>query len=648
MVAVVAVVASVAGLGPAGAPVASAYLGDTVNLSGHGFGHGRGLGQYGSLGYALQGWDHRRILAHYYGGTTPGTRPDATIDVHLRIADAGNSRGTLDGQPMVVDSGQGFSVGANRFTAAEAARVTHTPAGWTIERGPGCGGPWTVAQAGISLAQQPTAVVDDPAVGNDVGRMIQLCLPSERRHYRGTLRAVSVAGESKVLNRVPMESYLRGVVPRESPASWADLGGGAGLQQLKAQSVAARSFAWAEDRGLAKTCDTTSCQVYFGAGRNSTRVEDARSDRAVAETAGEVRLLGGNVARTEFSSSSGGHTAGGLFPAVPDAGDAVAQNTYHRWTAAVPVTTVEARFPSVGGLTSVEVTRRNGLSGPHADGGRVLEVVIRGSAGSVTVTGAAFRSALGLRSDWFSVLDPVLRSRAVGIAANPAGSGYWVAAADGSIYRMGDAGSYGSPAGVSARPVVGMAPTHTGRGYWAVATDGGVFSYGDARFHGSTGAIRLNQPIVGMAATRSGRGYWMVASDGGIFAFGDAPFLGSMGGRRLNQPVVGMVATPSGRGYWLVARDGGIFAFGDAPFLGSTGAIRLNQPIVGLTRTRTGAGYWFVAADGGVFSYGDAVFRGSAGGDRLDSPVVGLAATSSGGGYRLLQADGGVLRYGDA
>jgi len=47
-----------------------------------------------------------------------------------------------------------------------------------------------------------------------------------------------------------------------------------------------------------------------------------------------------------------------------------------------------------------------------------------------------------------------------------------------------------------AQPIVGMAATPAGGGYWLVASDGGIFSFGDARFFGSTGAIHLNQPIV--------------------------------------------------------------------------------------------------------------------------------------------------------
>jgi Cu/Zn superoxide dismutase len=160
-------------------------------------------------------------------------------------------------------------------------------------------------------------------------------------------------------------------------------------------------------------------------------------------------------------------------------------------------------------------------------------------------------------------------------------SGYWLAAADGGVFNLGDAPFVGSAAGAPlSRPVVGLAPTPSGNGLWLVASDGGVFTFGDAGFHGSTGAMKLNRDVVGMAATPSGAGYWLVAGDGGVFAFGDAAPLGSLGGTKLNSPVIGMASTASGAGYWLFAADGGVFTFGDAAFAGSTGDIRLNEPMV--------------------------------------------------------------------
>jgi beta-lactamase class A len=240
-------------------------------------------------------------------------------------------------------------------------------------------------------------------------------------------------------------------------------------------------------------------------------------------------------------------------------------------------------------------------------------------------------------------------------AAHGAGGGYWLAGADGQVYRFGNATELGSIGGTNLnQPVVCMTSTATGHGYWLVARDGGVFAFGDAPYAGSTGGIVLNQPIVGMAIPPAaagagpGTGYWLVAADGGVFAFGTAGFFGSTGSIRLNQPIVGIAATPSGQGYWLMARDGGVFAFGDAGFFGSTGSIRLNQPITSMAANPSGKGYWLSAADGGVFAFGDAAFFGAPTGRPPGGATVGIAATASGQGYWLVARDGGVFAYGDA
>lgn len=402
---------------PIGGPApAAAQVGTEVAFEGRGWGHGRGLGQYGSLGYALgQDRTYDWILDHYYGGTTMGTEGDAPISVRLS---------EHDGKDMIVTSGAAFTVGGEtgiQRPPGSAARVRRTADGtWAIDAGPGstqggnpCVGPWEEVEAGIDASQHPEAALAVPYAGDDVRLMIQVC-GANVRHYRGSVVALAIDGVSRVVNRVPMEQYLRGVVPRESPASWGDLGGGKGMEQLKAQAVAARSYAWGEDRHeLFKTCDTTACQVYGGAGLNGERIEHTNTDRALAETGGQVRrhtsgTNAGAIARTEFSSSTGGHTAGGTFPAVDDEGDGflvdgTPLNPNHTWSTKVPVAKIEEAFPTIGDFQGVRVVKRNGLG---ADGGRVLEVSVNGSSASVTVSGLTFRSALQLKSDWFTVVTP--------------------------------------------------------------------------------------------------------------------------------------------------------------------------------------------------------------------------------------------------
>jgi SpoIID/LytB domain protein len=389
------------------AQVSAAYPTANVRFEGHGWGHGRGLGQYGSLGYAIdEQQSYSTILDHYYSNTTKGTKADGVISVKLIFLD-----GTTDAPTdMTVTSGGGFTIGDRSFNAGELARVHWNGDGWTIERAAACGGPWTDASS-VAAGQRPEAKT--AYAGEDFTQMLTVLEPAadkpctewNRRTYRGSLQiAVLDSVFTRVLNWVSMEQYLRGVVPRESPASWGDLGTNkSGMNALKAQAVAARSYAWAENRHAEyKTCDTTQCQVYGGAALNGVRSEDVRSDTAVSQTAGEVRMLSGAVARTEFSSSTGGWTAGGTFPAVEDTGDDVASNPFHNWSVDVPVTTVEAAFPDIGTLQAISVTKRNALG---ADGGRVLSVKVVGSSSSVTVTGNELRSKLSLRSDWFSVID---------------------------------------------------------------------------------------------------------------------------------------------------------------------------------------------------------------------------------------------------
>ena len=630
---------------------AGAFPGTTVDIVGHGFGHGRGMGQFGSLGYALKGWTYQQILDHYYGGTKMGSAPDGDITVQLT---------KLDGVDVVALQSNGHLRTAVRpgeqFSALRARKVGTNL--YRVDKGTDCG---PAGWQEITSAPIPGPVVFSPADPrtDDRSEMLQVCeLDGTRRWLRGEIMALegkdaANTTTSRAVNRVALEGYVKGVVPRESPASWGTSGGGLGMNALRAQAVAARSYAFAERRSeWAQTCDTQSCQVYGGRATQGpagtfTDLEVDTTNQAVDDTRGQIRVFtaNGSVARTEFSSSTGGYTAGGVFPAVPDDGDAVDSNPSATWTAKIPVSVLEAARPEIGSLLSVDITKRNGLGDM---GGRVVEVVLRGTKGKVPLSGADLRSLWsyssagrpdGLRSDWFRVVN------------NPNGglSGYWVAAADGGIFSFGEAAFYGSTGGMTLNsPILGLTATSAGAGYWLVAADGGIFSFGNARFFGSTGALKLNKPVVGMATTDAGAGYWLVASDGGIFSFGDADFFGSTGALKLNKPVVGMAPTPSGQGYWLVASDGGIFAFGDARFFGSTGAMKLNKPVVGMASTPTGGGYWLLAADGGLFSFGDAAYYGSLPGSKVTAQAVAMRPTRTGNGYLIVSNTGSVYSYGDA
>src|SRR5207247_6871584 len=55
----------------------------TFFISGHGWGHGIGMSQYGAYGYAQHGWTYDRIVKHYYTGTTIGKATRTPVRVLL-------------------------------------------------------------------------------------------------------------------------------------------------------------------------------------------------------------------------------------------------------------------------------------------------------------------------------------------------------------------------------------------------------------------------------------------------------------------------------------------------------------------------------------------------------------------------------------
>ena len=408
--------------GSAPAPVAAAT---SVTLDGHGYGHGIGLSQYGALGYAVNfGWTAAQILDHFYGATVASTAPGSDMTVRITGLDNAQTAVVHDKGALVVDAvtppadqpaawrslvAREVNEGHYRVWGRTDANVC--PASSDNLDDPATG--WTVVvadQAG-SVTFRPQT---DTSASADLSDLAGLCEPATGRvrYYRGALRAInSSAGANRTVNQLPLEQYLRSVVGGEVSYGWASLGGGKGAQALQAQAVAARSYGLAENKeSYAKTCDN-NCQTYRGAAYRAgvagafVAQEFGPTDAAVQATAGVVRRYGsqtGAIAYTMFSSSSGGYTAQtslGFTPVV-DEGDAVAGNGGHSWTTSISTASIETKYPAIGTFTGLAVLTREG-NGEW--GGRVLTMTVNGSAGSVNVTGATFRSAFGLKSNWFKV-----------------------------------------------------------------------------------------------------------------------------------------------------------------------------------------------------------------------------------------------------
>ncbi|MGH3093846.1 MAG: SpoIID/LytB domain-containing protein [Gaiellaceae bacterium] len=292
-----AVLAAVLGLAPSA-------LADTLFvLKGRGWGHGVGMSQWGAFGMAQGGSNYNQILAHYYRNTSFARLGNPKVGIELA-----SGRRSFD-----IRGSKGFRVSAGGRNEVHPTGTADVK----IRNG-------RIKVTGIKGTFQSPATFSPGTVPMHLGT----------KPYHGTFVVTIRGSRLRVVNRLRMEGYIRGVVPRESPAWWP-------AAALEAQAVAARSYAfYAHVRGAGKCggafCPDTRDQVYGGLGG-----EEASTNAAVAATARQVVVEGGSVAQTFFHSSSGGRTANSedvwsssvsYLRSVRDRSDLVRANPNRRWT----------------------------------------------------------------------------------------------------------------------------------------------------------------------------------------------------------------------------------------------------------------------------------------------------------------------------
>jgi stage II sporulation protein D len=333
-------------------------LGGSVFLvRGAGWGHGVGMSQWGAEGAALHGWDYRRILAHFYPGTTLQGWPARPVRV------------------LVAEQQDRIEVGsAAPFLLVDATgRKVHVKPR-VLRFGPELrlGAKALVPPLRIAPGAQPLTL-------NGVG-------------YRGELQVKRESGQLLVVNVVRLDLYLRGVVPYEMPTGWH-------AAAYQAQAVVARSYALATmhpNADFDMYADDRS-QVYGG-----IPAERPETSLALGATAGQVLTYGGRVITAYYHSSSGGRTEAvqdawpGQDPApylvpVSDPFDGI--SPYHRWNLLL----------RPEGLTRQFRFDVRDLRVERDPAGRVSRVLLVGPKRTRAVAATAFRRKLGLRSTLFSV-----------------------------------------------------------------------------------------------------------------------------------------------------------------------------------------------------------------------------------------------------
>ena len=228
----------------------------------------------------------------------------------------------------------------------------------------------------------------------------------EGKGYRGGLTLRANNGKMMVINSVPLEDYLYGVVPQEVVPSWP-------AAALEAQAVAARTYAlhtMEENKGkLYDVSNSTDHQVYSGVSG-----EYQATTNAVNKTKGVVMLYNQRPINALFHSDGGGYTEdsvnvwGNDIPYLKGVKDYSTGTSTSNWTVTTSRQALESKLNAaskgVGKLKSIQLTPLGNPGQQTSDrgvSGRIKSATFIGTSGKTTVDGDSLRSILGLKSTLF-------------------------------------------------------------------------------------------------------------------------------------------------------------------------------------------------------------------------------------------------------
>ncbi|MEA2668698.1 MAG: stage sporulation protein, partial [Chloroflexota bacterium] len=288
---------------PVGAP--SPFHLSGFLFKGKGNGHGLGLSQWGARGRSAAGQDYRKILAAYYQGTRIENRDTAgSVRISLTHGPVDLARPwprlfgsqpyvagpiTVDGRPQL-SAPAGAKLG---FDATADGKAEAFLQGADGVRGAAVPITQTLTIRGGSAAGIRTNIIQ--VMGGDFR------VGAEQWRYPGALQIIPKAGATVLpVNVLPMEDYLKGVVPAEMPPYW-------GTEALKAQSVAARTYALRKIASRSGGDFDLEGNEFDQAYSGLTQQWKSSSD-AVDATRGQVLTYSGQLIDALFMASGGGHT----------------------------------------------------------------------------------------------------------------------------------------------------------------------------------------------------------------------------------------------------------------------------------------------------------------------------------------------------
>jgi stage II sporulation protein D len=213
------------------------------------------------------------------------------------------------------------------------------------------------------------------------------------RKYRGELLISFQSTRLNLINRLIVEEYLRGVVPREISPNWV-------TAAVRAQVIAARTYTIASLNRHATSgadlCATTHCQVYGGAS-----AEHPLSDKAILDTAGLVITYNGKPINAFYHDSSGGYTEdvanvwNTSVPYLKPVPDWDFKSPRTEWTKVLEWNDLQGivarTYPAIGRLNQL-------LPASFGYDGKILKVKLKGDTGETSITGEQFRYITGIPS----------------------------------------------------------------------------------------------------------------------------------------------------------------------------------------------------------------------------------------------------------
>ncbi|MCP3925256.1 MAG: SpoIID/LytB domain-containing protein [Desulfobacterales bacterium] len=251
------------------------------------------------------------------------------------------------------------------------------------------------------------------------------------RKYRGKINLYNINDIIHVINIIPVEEYLYGVLPKEMPSEWSK-------QALMAQAIASRTYALYMKEVNAENhydlLSDTNYQVYGG-----YEAESKKSNAAVDDTTGVVLSSSGSLISAFFHSDSGGYTEsaenvwGTKQPCLESFKDGFSKRKKgNKWQL----------YLSYGELSRIFGINKskNVIIKPikMTKSGRLLKAIIKANKKSFNISGYNLRKTIGfkkLKSTLFKI-----RHKKNGIVFNGTGYGHGVGMSQWGASKMASLG----------------------------------------------------------------------------------------------------------------------------------------------------------------------------------------------------------------